>query len=469
MTHQPATQEAEHQWKQFANKVCGDYAPFFDGVGPITGARAPGRLDVMGGIADYSGSTVLEATLSDATYVAVQSRDDGILKLRSLGIQSEGLREEVTLPLHALIGSWMTMPFVQTVSILREPVENRWTGYVAGCLYVLVASGWLDRKTITGLNIWVESTVPIGVGVSSSAALEVATMSALCGHFGIHMDGLELARLCQVVENRVVGAPCGIMDQVTSALGCEGRMVVLKCQPHQILGHQPIPPHWRLVGLDSGVKHAVSGRSYARARVAAFMGLKILQTAFGQDLDGYLCNLSPGVWHSLRESIPERLTGREFLSRYGTLPDSVTTVDPEETYSIRACTEHPILENSRVREFIALTNLAAKDPDRVLLREAGALMLASHESYSQRVDLGSSETDLLVDLVMERGPVRGLYGAKITGGGSGGTVAVLCAGPRADVALAEVRKEYQKQVGVYPRMFQGSSPGAMAFRPRRIG
>lgn len=468
MTHQPATQDAEHQWGQFASKVRRDYASFFDGVGPITGARAPGRLDVMGGIADYSGSTVLEATLAEATLVAVQAREDAVLRQRSVGIQQEGLSEEVMLPLPMLIGSGMSMPFVHTVSVLREPAESRWTGYVAGCLYVLVASGWLDRKKITGLNILIESSVPMGAGVSSSAALEVATMCALCAHFGIGMDGLELARLCQIVENRVVGAPCGIMDQVTCALGCEGRLVVLKCQPHQVLGHQPVPPTWRLVGLDSGVKHSIGGRNYTRARVAAFMGLKILQTEMGQDLQGYLCNLPARVWTSLCESIPERLTGREFLNRYGSLPDTVTAVDPEETYRVRACTEHPILENSRVREFIALTNLAANDPDRVLLREAGALMLASHESYSQRVDLGSAETDLLVNLIMERGPKWGLYGAKITGGGSGGTVAVLCAGPKAEAALADIRKEYERQIGICPRLLAGSSPGAMAFGSRRI-
>jgi galactokinase len=464
----PGTPAGEAQWQAFAAEVRGRYARFFDGTGPITGARAPGRIDIAGGVVDYSGGTVLEATLAEAALTAVQARSDGALKLRSVGAAQEGLREEVTVPLAALIAGETPVSFEQAAAVLREPADARWAGYVAGCLYALAASGGMKAERATGLNLLLRSTVPIGAGVSSSAALEVASMAALCAHFDLRLDGLEMARLCQIVENRVVGAPCGIMDQVTAALGLENHLLILKCQPHKVLGHQPIPPGWRLVGIDSHVKHSVGGRNYTRARVAAFMGLKILQTESRDEWGGYLCNVSPDIWKPWRERIPEIMTGAEFIARYGAISDAAAKVDPQETYRVRACVDHHIMENDRVREFLALMQLAGNEPDEQLLTEAGQLMLAAHAGYNERLNLGSEETDLLVNLAMERGPERGLFGAKITGGGSGGTVVVLCAGPQADAAIEEVRAGYARRMGILPRLMRGSSPGAVAFGARRI-
>jgi galactokinase len=330
-----------------------------------------------------------------------------------------------------------------------------------------MASGWLEPATARGVNILIESDVPIGAGVSSSAALEVAVMNALCGLHGIQMDGLQLARLCQVVENRVVGAPCGIMDQVTCALGKEGSLLALKCQPHDVMGHQPVPAGWRFVGLDSGVKHSVGGSKYRLARTAAFMGLGIIRSKSDGDTVQYLSSLSPEAWKPWRAVLPETLTGSEFTARYGDLPDTVTEVHAHETYPVRDAAEHPILENDRVREFIALMNLARSEPDAQLMTEAGALMLGSHRSYSDRLDLGSAETDLLVELAMDFGPNSGIYGAKITGGGSGGTVVLLC-DETAGAAVEEVRQSYERRTGIEPRLMTGSSPGAVEFGTRII-
>src|SRR5207247_773734 len=101
----------------------------------------------------------------------------------------------------------------------------------------------------------------------------------------------------QLVENQLAGAPCGIMDQVTSTLGREGHLLVLSCQPFEVVAHIAVPRAWRFVAIDSGVRHSVGGAAYARARVAAFMGLKILQTT-GSSFGGYLCNISAEEWRS---------------------------------------------------------------------------------------------------------------------------------------------------------------------------
>lgn len=457
---------AEMEWDVFCRRVRERHGDLLAGAGEIIGARAPGRLDVMGGIADYSGSVVLESTLNLATFAAARKRTDGMIRVRSAR-QDGGRRHEHALSLSALMDGTSVVGYERVRETLASARETRWAAYIAGCLYVLLAEGRLAPSDASGLSVVVESSVPIGAGVSSSAALEVAAMTATARLFGIALEPVELARLCQTVENRVVSAPCGIMDQVTCALGRENTLLALKCQPHDVLGHEPIPPGWRLAGIDSNVKHSVGGGAYARARVGAFMGFAIAQRLTGRAWDGYLCNMDPDMWASIRAGIPERITGEEFTRRYGPHGDPVSRVLPDETYRPRACAEHPILENARVREFLSLMELAQRDSDSGLLAEAGRLMLEAHQSYSERVGLGCAETDLLVELAMAEGPARGVYGAKITGGGSGGSVAILYR-EGCDDAVERVRAEYGRRTGRDPLLMRGSSPGAAAFGARSI-
>ena len=457
------SRDASQQRDDFGKVIEEARAGGWLGRGEVVCARAPGRLDVMGGVSDYQGAIVLEGTVREAALAAVQERDDGAICVRSVGVTDDGLDEEATLSVSDLLADGVAIRFEDASERLRARPSTRWIGYVVGCAYVLLASGWLEPHRLRGLTILLASDVPLGAGVSSSAAIEVSTMHALCGLYGIEMDGIELARLCQVVENRVVGAPCGIMDQVTSALGQEGCLVVLKCQPHDLLGHQQVPPGWRLLGIDSRVKHSVGGSNYQRARVASFMGLGIIQSLSQETWGGYLCNIAPDVWAAWRERVPESLTGEEYQQRFGVWPDTVTAIDPAETYRVRDAAEHHIVVNDRVREFIALMQFAGDGTDQQLLKEAGALMLETHRSYSDRIGLGSEETDLLVELIMDRGPAGGLYGARITGGGSGGTVAVLASGPRAEESLAAVLDAYRARTGIEPGLMAGSSPGALQF------
>ena len=422
----------------------------------------------MGGISDYSGSVVLEGVIHEAAFSAVQLRHDNRIKLRSAGAAAEGLAEDAELSLGDIISDGKLIGYSDCNALLTKTPDARWIAYAAGCLYVLLAEEALPLNSARGLNILLDSKVPLGAGVSSSAAIEVAVMFALLAAFKLSLPDMELARLCQVVENRVVGAPCGIMDQVSCSLGQENKLLTLKCQPHDLLGYERIPHGWSFVGIDSHIKHTVGGNKYAAARIGAFMGLKILQVESRENWGGYLCNIPVDVWQGWKERIPIQLTGAEFLSHYGELPDSVTTVNPQQPYFVRSCTEHPILENDRVREFIALMGLAGRDPDEMLMEEAGQLMLESHKSYSDRVNLGSRETDLLVGLGMQRGPEHGIFGAKITGGGSGGTVVFLCGGERAESAIQQILKEYAESSGLSPRLMTGSSPGAVESGIRSI-
>ncbi len=162
--------------------------------------------------------------------------------------------------------------------------------------------------------------------------------------------------------------------------------------------------------------------------------------------------------------LPKRISGREFLDKYGETIDPVTKVDPDKIYMVRSRSEHPIYENERVKQFIKLLKSVKKSdgekiPDELI--EAGKLMYASHWSYRQKVGLGSHNVDIIVNKVRNMGTARGLLGAKITGGGAGGTAAVLCYGDVSN-SLQEVL-DYYKETGIEPLIFEGSSPGAFKF------
>jgi len=354
--------------------------------------------------------------------------------------------------------------------LFASTTGKSWSAYVIGALFVLEKEGLIHLDSGADMLLW--SDIPMGVGVASSAALEVAAMYAAAGALGLDVDGVRLGELAQIVENRVVGAPCGIMDQVTSALGEEHKLLALRCQQCKVLGHHELPDSVRLFGISSHVEHSVGGSAYTHARVGAFMGLKIILDTRREhgdrltDEDYYLCNIAPETFRTeFRSLLPESIKGERFLEEYGPTTDSVTTVEPSATYSVLGPTEHPVYENRRVQRFMECID-RARSGDRTALVEAGGLMYASHWSYSWNCNMGCPETDLIVRLVSEKGPQKGLYGAKITGGGSGGTVAIL-ADAEAEHVVNEVAEEYEKRTGNEPDLFDRSSPGAYAFGHRR--
>lgn len=431
------------------------------GPGPVLVARAPGRLDVMGGIADYSGSRVCEMPLAVAAGAIVQARADGRFVCRSA---QEG--DPVSLPIDALA----TPDPLALRQCLQGP--SSWARYVVGCAW------WLAQRTGVprAATVIIDSDVPLGGGVSSSAAVEVATMTALARLAGVTLSPLELAVACQAVENRVVGAPCGVMDQVTSAMGREGGMLEILCQsgsdglPAQVIGPVMVPAGYAFVGIHSGVRHEVSGDPYTDTRVAAFMGQKILSGLASPDpTDGCLARVDPVRYaKEWRRRLPLRLRGATFLERHGRTNDPVTAVKPDAIYAVQAATDHHVHEMDRVTRFVALLKQAGAAPGtddaQAAMRDAGALMLQSHKSYGQCAALGHAMTDLLVQLVMDAGPSAGLLGAKITGGGCGGTVAVLLRDtPEARRHVAALREAYTRQTGRPTLFFEGTGPGAAAW------
>jgi L-arabinokinase len=327
----------------------------------------------------------------------------------------------------------------------------------------------------TGLRLLIHSDVPVGKGVSSSASLEVATMQALCGMLNIALDGRKLALLCQKAENLVVGAPCGVMDQMTAACGRQQQLMALLCQPAELMPPVHVPANVSVWGIDSGLRHAVTGADYGDVRTGAFMGYRMLADVAGLPVSvsssgtvaikdtrwhGYLANVTPREWESeLCNAIPADIDGAVFLERYGATTDSVTRVDPARRYAVRQPTAHPIYEHVRVQHFRELLEHDTVGDSQ--LQALGDLMYQSHASYNA-CGLGSSGTDRLVELVQEAGSAAGLYGAKITGGGSGGTVAIL-GRPDAGAIVHGIAEQYRAETGRDATVLEGSSLGAVQF------
>jgi L-arabinokinase len=171
---------------------------------------------------------------------------------------------------------------------------------------------------------------------------------------------------------------------------------------------------------------------------------------------GYLANIGRAAFEEYAAELPEAIQGEEFLARFDGTTDTVTRIDPDRRYAVRVPTAHPVFEHERVNEWASrLRGAVADSVDAVRL---GALMYESHASYSA-CGLGSDGTDRLVTLARQFGPSRGIYGAKITGGGSGGTVALL-ASAAAGPIVREIAAQYESETGRAAYVFGGSSPGS---------
>ncbi|HYE20489.1 MAG TPA: hypothetical protein VEA69_18725 [Tepidisphaeraceae bacterium] len=467
--------------------------------GPVRLARAPGRLDVMGGIADYTGSLVCEMPLARAAAVALAGRDDRAVQVFSFNLLDAHRPFTVRMSLDALAAA-------SAESLGRDfaaDPQRRWAAYVIGCLFALHERGHVDLRDprVAGIDLALLSDVPAGAGISSSAAIAVATMLALVDHFGLRpdeagggapgdtagpaaaarktIDAMALAALCQQVENRIAGAPCGIMDQATAALGTPSELFRLLCQPHQLIDPLPLPPGVRVVGVDTGVYHSVAAGRYARTRAAAFMGHRLIldrmrqmgringKELVGDPLDGYLANLPLQDYKDFfRPFLPAVLSGAQFVAEFGATVDPVSRVEADVDYAVQTATDHHVHDAERVRNFVKFIEkanaLTPGTPERSkYLDMAGHLMYASHVSYTRDAVLGAPEADVMVDLVRKMERTAKFYGARITGAGQGGTVAVLCPeGDRTDAGLAELMAEYARLTGKTPTLFAGTSPGA---------
>ncbi|MEP7075709.1 MAG: galactokinase family protein [Acidobacteriota bacterium] len=427
-------------------------------------ARAPGRLDVMGGIADYSGSLVIPMPIAESTIAAVQTDPERMIRILSFEPGSELSFE---MPLSDLESNGDPLEYRDFRERFRKSESDGWAAYVVGVLSVLSRDKGIPFES--GVRILITSTIPVGKGVSSSAALEVAVMQAVCSAFRVEISPLERALLCQKAENLIVGSPCGVMDQIASTCGEANKLLRLLCQPAEILGSIGIPDSIRFWGIDSGVRHAISGSDYGAVRIGAFMGYRIIaeladlaSEPVGEGLvkikddqwNGYLCNITVAEYEEqFLPFIPKQMTGYDFIMKYNGTTDPVTNILPDSTYPVKVPTEHAIYENARVNRFSQLIEGPCGERE---LEELGGLMYQSHEGYAA-CGLTEERTERLVELGRENRE-NGIYGARITGGGSGGTVLFLASSESGET-VRKIAQGFGEETGSTPYIFEGSSPG----------
>ncbi len=308
---------------------------------------APGRIDMLGGVCDYSGSMVLQVATLVETRVTVATAPGA----DSLAITTEAFGA-LALPL-AEARDWLSategQPLAARLPALRARLAAlrapRWASYVFGSLAAFCAeTGW---RPPAGLSLRVASRVPLAQGVSSSASIEVAVLRALRAFSGAPLGDLRLAHVGQAVENYVVGAPCGLMDQLAASLGRAGRVLPILCRPDAVQAPVPLPRGVVVVGWPSGAEHALDGASpYGVARAATFMAKAVVEAALGRKL-AHITELLPSQLAPVLARVPEAMTGAAFLAAHGGVDDALSAVEPARTYALRDSARVPVEEHFR--------------------------------------------------------------------------------------------------------------------------
>jgi galactokinase len=357
------------------------------GVGPKIFA-APGRVNLIGEHTDYNDGFVLPCAIGFAVRVAIAPSSD-----QRIILHSEDFPERIEFSLDEFPAA----------------KQGNWADYPTGVLAELRTASSLTL----GARVLVAGDVPVGAGLSSSAAIEVASALAFMALYGIGMPLAEVAKLCQRAENRFVQANCGIMDQFISCMGKEAHALFLDCRSLDFR-LVPIPRSVRIIICNTMVKHSVAAGAYNQRRAEAEEGVRLLAQRF------------PGI-RALRDVTTEQLQKSQAV-----LPSTI----------FRRC-EHVIRENARVLD--ATRALQAGDLSRM-----GELMRQSHASLRDLYEVSCPELDLMVTLAEG---LPGYRGARMTGGGFGGCTVNLVDVDEADRFAKSIRVAYREKTGVQPDVF----------------
>ena len=362
-------------------------------------SRAPGRVNLIGEHTDYNDGFVMPAALDFATLAASSPRADRKIRVYS-----------------------MFMDQTRDFDLDKPAASGRhdWSDYVFGVAAMLEDSG----RKLAGADLVVWSDVPLGAGLSSSAALEVSVAHALLAVSGLPFEPVAVARICQRAENEFVGMRCGVMDQYIAACGVAGNALLIDCRS---LESRPVPiaPNLRLVIANSNVRHQHAGGEYNDRRAACEEGVRLLKAHLGPMIT------------ALRDVTPADLERHR-----GALPDLV----------YRRC-RHIVTENVRVLE----AERALKGGD---FKACGAAMNASQASMRDDFQITCPEIDFLADFAQG---VPGVYGSRMTGGGFGGCTVSLVEAVAVEHLGRTLRDAYRVAFGLTAEIFVCSPSDGAGF------
>jgi galactokinase len=355
--------------------------------GPARIFRGPGRINLIGEHTDYNSGFVMPVAINFHVWAAITPRNDSIVR-----VYSANFSEEIEFDLADSSAS----------------CRHHWSDFIQGVARMAANAGY----RMQGADLLICGDIPMGAGLSSSAAIEVAAGLAMLTNSSLSMDRMELARLCQRAENEFVGARVGIMDQFISCCGRAGHALELDCRSleYRLL---PLPAGVSLVICNTMIKHAHAGGEYNQRRAECEEGVRLLASQL------------PGV-RSLRD------VELSDLERYG-------RELPEKIY--RRC-RHVVSENARVLNASA----ALQNGDVTAL---GKLMEESHRSLRDDYEVSCAELDLMVELA---GKQVGVCGSRMTGGGFGGSTINLVANDAVEQFQSTMAKEYEHRTGLVPQI-----------------
>ncbi len=359
------------------------------GPAPRWIAAAPGRVNVIGEHTDYNDGFVLPMAIDRYTVAAAAPSDrPGIVQLRSTGG-------------HAPVVLDLSQP-------LKAAAKGSWHNYPMGVIAGFLAMG----TTPVGFDALIHSTVPLGGGLSSSAALEVSTATLLEAITGRKLDPVEKALLCQKAEHDYAGMPCGIMDQFISVMGKENHLLLLDCRSRETELVPMQDPTVSLLVTNTNVKHELTGGEYAQRRAqcenaASVIGVRSLRDATVAALERSKPALDAIVYKRARHVIGE----------------------------------------------IQRTVTAAKRINASDWKSTGELMYASHNSLRDDYEVSCPELDAVVEIARTIGIGGGVYGCRMTGGGFGGCTVALVKSSEVAGISTRIATDYEKQTGIKPSLF----------------
>ncbi len=420
----------------------------------------------MGGFAEYTGSLVLAYPLADDVTVAAAPRDDREIHLTLLKGSGNGSPRSMAWSLDDFLTSEGHAVSAQAILAVLPDGCGGIARQVATAIYALLNASGAERSC--GISIAISSTLEECHGIAARSAVCVASMMAISNLWGLDIDSGKLAEHCCQAENLLWRRGQEVSD-ATAVSRCQaGRIFQFDSRNRGLPGSLELPEGVAFTGIDSGSIHKDAEQKYLKARTTAFMGRNIIGRILAADprhgppWDGYLSQLSVTDYVArLRDRLPTKMRGADFLDRFGESGDVLTTIEPTEIYKIRSRTEHHIYENTRAADFAGRIARATRTKDGNAVIEAGELMFASHWSYGQRCGLGSIETDRLVTLLRNEGINAGIYGARISGRGAGGTVVVMHADNETTrQVLLSVKEQYSQATGRRARLLSGTADGA---------
>ncbi len=379
---------ATQQDKTLSSRIIEKFKETFDNE-PIV-IRSPGRVNLIGEHTDYNNGFVMPAAINKAIYMAVSRRDDALIHIVSLDLELSYLGDTDNV----------------------APSSLHWPDYILGVVQQIQALG----HRVGGFNCVFGGDIPLGAGMSSSAALECATAFSLNELFGLKMDPLTMVKLSQKAENEFVGVQCGIMDQFASMFGRKNHVIRLDCQS---LAYEYAPFNTdgiRIVLLDTNVKHSLASSEYNTRRKQCEAGVALIQAALPQV-------------KSLRDATPE------MLDKY---------VAPVDELVYRRC-QYVVEENLRL--LAASEDLKKGDIDAF-----GKKMFATHDGLSRKYEVSCPELDFLVEQVKGR---TGVIGSRMMGGGFGGCTINLVREEVIDELVEELTPVYAKAMNKELKVYIG--------------